>query len=434
MNMKLRLIVMNFLQYGIWGSYLICLGQLLGNIGIGQYTSWFYAVQGIVSIFMPAIIGAIADRKIAAQKLLGICHLLAAGFMLCAGIMAMHAMQTGTSVEFAPFFALYTLSVAFYMPTIALSNTVAYDLLEQKGLDTIKDFPPIRVFGTVGFICAELFVNFATIGGLNFQASYWQLYTCAALGLALGLYAFSLPQCRIGKAGEHFSLRDMFGIDAFALFKQKKMAIFFIFSMLLGVSLQITNAFATPFISSFKGTFPESWVANNSTALVSISQMAEAVCILLIPFFLKRFGIKNVMLIAMGAWVLRFGCFGLGNPNEGAWLFVVSCLVYGVAFDFFNVSGSLFVNQETKPEIRGAAQGLFMLMTNGIGATVGTLAAGEIINKHCTWQNGLLIGNEPASWETCWFIFAAYALVVAVMFAILFKYKHDPNAVKEVRH
>lgn len=439
MNIKIRLTFMNFLQFAVWGSYLTCLGNYLGPAGLGDRIAWFYSIQGVVSIFMPAILGVIADKYIPAQKLLGLSHALAGAFMLAAWY---YGYSHPEGLAFAPFFTLYTLSVAFYMPTIALSNTVAFSILSRNGYDTIRDFPPIRVWGTVGFIAAMWFVNFAYVtpeGWLGFSAdapsrfqyTYMQLFVCAVLGFALAIYAFTLPACPVAdrNTGKK-SLSEVFGLKAFALFKQRKMALFFIFSMLLGVSLQITNGYATPFITSFKGTaeFAGTVGANNATALTSLSQISEALCILLIPFFLKRFGIKKVMLIAMFAWVLRFGLFGLGNPGSGLWMFIGSMVVYGVAFDFFNVSGALFVERETDRSIQGAAQGLFMLMTNGIGATVGTLAAGAIVNRFCTWT---AVGEETyllGDWSATWLIFAAYALVVGVVFALVFKYKHTPEA------
>ena len=305
------------------------------------------------------------------------------------------------------------------MPTIALSNSVAYSGLEKFGMDTVKDFPPIRVFGTVGFICSMLFVNFMSIDGVQFQLSYNQFFTSGIIGLVLAAYAFTLPACPVAKGGESKSVAEAFGLKAFALFKKKDMAIFFIFSMLLGVSLQITNGFANPFITHFKEIpeYANAWGAQNANALISLSQLSETLCILLIPFAMKFFGIKKVMLIAMFAWVFRFGLFGIGNPGSGVWMFVLSCLVYGVAFDFFNISGSLYVNMKTDEKIRSSAQGLFMLMTNGIGATIGTLGAQEIVNKF------VYNAAEP-SWSTAWYIFAAYALVVGVLFMILFK---DPK-------
>ena len=415
-GISIRLIIMNFLQYAIWGAYLTSMGSYLVNIGLGAKIGIFYAMQGIVSIFMPAIIGIIADKYIQAQKVLGLCHGIAGLAMIAAGY---YGLVAGDSVNFATLFSLYSISVAFYMPTIALSNSVAYSGLEKFGMDTVKDFPPIRVFGTVGFICSMLFVNFMSIDGVQFQLSYNQFFTSGVIGLVLAAYAFTLPACPVAKGGESKSVAEAFGLKAFALFKKKDMAIFFIFSMLLGVSLQITNGFANPFITHFKEIpeYANAWGAQNANALISLSQLSETLCILLIPFAMKFFGIKKVMLIAMFAWVFRFGLFGAGNPGSGVWMFVLSCLVYGVAFDFFNISGSLYVNMKTDEKIRSSAQGLFMLMTNGIGATIGTLGAQEIVNKFV--YNAV----EP-SWSTAWYIFAAYALVVGVLFMILFK---DPK-------
>lgn len=415
-GISIRLIIMNFLQYAIWGAYLTSMGSYLVNIGLGAKIGIFYAMQGIVSIFMPAIIGIIADKYIQAQKVLGLCHGIAGLAMIAAGY---YGLVAGDSVYFATLFSLYSISVAFYMPTIALSNSVAYSGLEKFGMDTVKDFPPIRVFGTVGFICSMLFVNFMSIDGVQFQLSYNQFFTSGVIGLVLAAYAFTLPACPVAKGGESKSVAEAFGLKAFALFKKKDMAIFFIFSMLLGVSLQITNGFANPFITHFKEIpeYANAWGAQNANALISLSQLSETLCILLIPFAMKFFGIKKVMLIAMFAWVFRFGLFGAGNPGSGVWMFVLSCLVYGVAFDFFNISGSLYVNMKTDEKIRSSAQGLFMLMTNGIGATIGTLGAQEIVNKF------VYNAAEP-SWSTAWYIFAAYALVVGVLFMILFK---DPK-------
>lgn len=422
MSIKYRLIIMNFLQFAVWGAYLTSMSRYLGPAGMGSHIGIFYSVQGIVSIFMPALLGIVADRWVPAQKLLGISHLLSASFMLAAG---WYGMSAGPDVAFAPFFTLYTLSVAFYMPTLALSNSVAYSVLERGGMDTVKAFPPIRIFGTIGFICTMWLVDI-----LGFQTSSMQFIVSAIIGLALGAYAFTLPNCPISTDTTDKTLFEALGLDAFKLFKERKMAIFFIFSMLLGVSLQITNGFANPFIAGFEAQpkFADTFGVQHSNILISLSQVSETLCILLIPFFLKRFGIKTVMLIAMFAWVLRFAFFGVGNPGSGVWLLVLSMLVYGVAFDFFNVSGSLFVDKETPHTIRSSAQGMFMLMTNGIGATIGTLGAQWVVNQYCQWTDvnvggttkSLLVGD----WQSVWFIFAGYALVVTVLFAILFKYKH----------
>ena len=427
-SLKGRLIVMNFLEFAVWGAYLTSMGNYLGRAGMGAYISWFYAIQGIVSIFMPTLMGIVADRYVQPQRLLGICHFLAGSFMIALCVMGMQSAQPNAEL----FITLYTLSVAFYMPTLALSNTTAFTLLKTHGMDTVKDFPPIRVFGTVGFIATMWFVNCATTTsgfGLTllddaqkFQYTHMQFLVSGVLGILLFIYCFTLPQCKL-ESGKSQSLYEAFGLDAFKLFKTKRMALFFIFSCLLGMSLQVTNGYATPFITSFKANMPDSFAANNATLLVSISQVAEAICILFIPFFLKRYGIKVVMLIAMMAWVLRFGFFGLGNPAfPGVTFFILSCIVYGVAFDFFNVSGGLFVDQKCDVKVRASAQGLFMLMTNGLGASIGTILAGMVINHYCHWtDDGYLMGD----WKTCWFIFAGYALVVAVAFAVLFRPKKE---------
>jgi len=425
MNMKLRLIIMNFLQFAVWGAYLTSMGRYLGNIGLGSNIGWFYSMQGIVSLFMPALIGIIADRWIPAQKMLGICHFTAAIFMFAAGY---YGLVHGADTSFAFIFTLYSISVAFYMPTLALSNSVAYSALEQAGLDTVRDFPPIRVFGTIGFICTMWFVDL-----MGFQANEKQFFVSACLSIVLGAYAFFLPKCALDRSKKSKSFVDMMGLRAFTLFTNKKMAIFFIFSMLLGVSLQITNGFANPFISSFATNpiFANTFGVNHANILISLSQISETLCILLIPFFLRRFGIKKVMLIAMLAWVFRFGLFGTGNPGTGVWMFILSMIVYGVAFDFFNISGSLFVNNETDSNIRSSAQGLFMLMTNGIGATIGTLSAQAVVNAftHSQELNGQIytVGN----WQSVWFIFAGYALIVAILFALIFKYKYTPASDKK---
>ena len=436
MNLKVRLSVMNFLEFAVWGAYLTSMGNYLGKAGMGAEISWFYAIQGIVSIFMPTLMGIVADKWIQPQRLLGLCHLAAgAGMVALCLIGASQAMPDKTT-----FITIYTLSVAFYMPTLALSNTVAFKILQDRGCDTVKDFPPIRVLGTVGFIATMWFVNCATVGDSGFtltladnankfQYTHMQFLVSGLLGILLFIYSFfMLPQCKIvekGNRGDKKSFIELFGLDAFKLFKTKKMAMFFIFSGLLGMSLQVTNGYATPFITHFKADalLADTFAANNATLLISISQIAEAFCILLIPFFLKRYGIKNVMLIAMFAWVLRFGFFGLGDPSfPGVILFILSCLVYGVAFDFFNVSGGLFVNAECSEDIKASAQGLFMLMTNGLGATIGTLLAGEVVNHYCHWtDDGFLVGD----WQSCWFIFAGFAMAVGISFALMFKHKKE---------
>ena len=455
MKTKIQLIIFNFLEFAVWGAYLTAMGRYLANVGLASHIGWFYSIQGIVSLLMPTLMGIVADRWIEAQKLQSLCHLLAGTFMIAAG---WYAIGAGDAVQFSTLFTLYTVSVAFFMPTIALTNSVAFNALIKNNMDTVKDFPPIRVFGTVGFIASMWCVSL-----LHWEATPNQFLLSGGLSLVMAVYALTLPKCELKVSAEKESLVDALGLKAFALFKQKKMALFFIFSMLLGFSLQITNGYANPFLGSFEyfKDWSNAFGVQYSNILISISQICEALCILAIPFFLKRFGIKNVMLMAMFAWVLRFGFFGAGNPGTGVWLFVLSCVVYGFAFDFFNISGALYVDQETDTSMRSSAQGLFMMMTNGFGATIGTLSAQAVFNKvvpqfdfnalgivrdaanKIAWEQIIDVQKlqsihdaalqQWVGWQTFWYIFAAYALVVAILFWLFFP-KTPVNKDIEVKH
>ena len=394
------------------------MGTYLFGVGLGSNIGWFYSVQGIVSIFMPALMGILADRWMEGQRVLSLCHTLAGAFMIAASL---YGFQAGSNPNFGTLFSLYTLSVAFFMPTIALSYSVAYSALEKAGLDTVKAFPPIRVWGTVGFIVTMWIVDLC---GLQSTPGQWMVSGC--LSLVMAAYSLTMPRMPINKdESQQKTLFEAFGLNAFRLFLDPRMAVFLLFAMLLGFCLQISNGFANPFITSFGeiAEYQSTFGVQHANILISLSQVSETLCILLIPFFLSRFGIKKVVLIALLGWVLRFGFFGMGNPGSGVWLFLLSMIVYGVAFDFFNISGSLFVNQATDTSIRSSAQGLFMMMTNGLGAFVGTLVAQAIINHYviAVKETGASGAEVIAGWQTCWYIFAAYALVVAILFALFFK-------------
>lgn len=412
--MRLRLTIMNFLEFAVWGAYLTSMGAYLAEAGFGSIIGWFYSIQGVVSLFMPGIMGIVADRWIQAQKLLSLCHLMAGVFM---GATGFYGMTSGC--EIGVLFTLYALSVAFFMPTIALSYSVAFNALSTNGYDTVKAFPPIRIWGTIGFICTMVAVDL-----LGFQTTSKQFLVSATLSLVLAMYSLTLPASPVNEQTDKSSslIVRIFGLDSFKLFKKKKMALFFIFSMFIGVCLQITNGYANPFITSFKDVaeYADTFGAQHANILISLSQISETCCILLIPFFLKKFGIKKVMMIAIFAWVLRFGLFGLGDTGSGLWMFVLSCIVYGVAFDFFNISGALFVDKNTDADTRSSAQGLFMMMTNGFGATVGTLSAQAVVNAF-VYDEG--VSDALAGWRTSWFIFAGYALVLLVLFAVIFRPK-----------
>lgn len=418
MGIKNRLTLMNFFQFFVWGSWLITIGNYWF-----QNKEWsssefgiIFSTMGIASLFMPAIAGIIADRFLNAEKLYGILHILS-------GLALFYLPQVNNPFAF---FWVILIAMVFYMPTIAIANSIAYTALINSKQDVIKSFPPIRVFGTIGFIVAMWVVNLT-----GNKSSENQFYIASAISFLLGLYAFSLPKCPpLGLNAGNKTFAQRLGLDAFKLFKNKKMALFFIFSMFLGAALQLTNAYGDVFLDDFKH-FPEyadSFVIRYSTIIMSISQMSETLFILAIPFFLKRFGIKQVMLISMIAWVLRFGLFAFGNPTDGLWMIILSCIVYGMAFDFFNISGSLFVETSTDQSIRSSAQGLFMMMTNGVGAILGSSASGFVIKNYFTLENNM------KDWHSIWNVFAIYALIVTVLFAIFFKHKHNPTVQESFKH
>ena len=412
-KLKFRLITLVFLEYAVWGAYLISIGRYLAQAGLGSQIKWFFAANGIVSLFMPALVGIIADRYVQAQRLLAICHALAGAFMLSAGLYCLGAEQ----VFFKSLYPLYALSIVFFMPTVALTNSVSYSIITRAGGDPVKDYPPIRLFGTVGFICSMLAVNFIKIGGVQMQDSYTQLILSGVLSLILCIYSLTLPECPTGGKRAERSVADAFGIKAFSLFGQRHMAVFFIFCILMGSALQITNGYANTFLSSFSANpaLADTFAVRNSNALLSLSQISETLCFLLVPFCMKRFGIKKVLLMSMTAWILRFGLFGVGSPDmPGVLLFILSCILYGIAFDFFNIAGSLYVEQNVDKSIRASAQGLFMMMSNGVGATIGMIGAGAVMDRY-------VFKSSAPDWSSAWLVFAGYMVVVALLFAVFFK-------------
>lgn len=417
MGIKNRLTVMSFLQFFVWGAWLITIANywFATKQWSGSEFGAIFSTMGISSIFMPALIGIIADRWVNAEKLYGVVHLLS-------GIFIFGLTLTGNPESF---FLVMLFAMFFYMPTIALSNSIAYNALKSNGYDVVKSFPPIRVWGTIGFIVAMWVVNLS-----GSKATEMQFYISAAASVVLFLFSFTLPKCppQPSKMSSK-SWVETFGLNAFKLFANYKMALFFIFSMFLGAALQLTNAYGDTFLDDFRHIekYADSFVVKYSTIIMSISQISETLFILAIPFFLKRFGIKNVMLISMLAWVLRFGLFAYGDPQANLWMIILSCIVYGMAFDFFNISGSLFVETTTDASIRSSAQGLFMMMTNGFGAIFGSLTSGYLIDKYFT-HDGV------KDWHHIWLTFAIYSLVIAILFALFFKHKHNPEEQLSAAH
>lgn len=368
-----------------------------------------FSTLGIASLVMPALVGILADRWMNAEKVYAMLH-------LCYGLVFLYLPQVNDPETF---FYVVLAGMIFYMPTISLSNAIAYHILKDNRYDVVKDFPPIRVWGTVGFIVAMWITNLS-----GNKASANQFYIAGTMAIALGFYALTLPACPPqGKGTAQKGWVDALGLKAFLLFKNYKMALFFLFSMFLGAALQLTNMYGDTYLSDFENIpqYADSFVVKYSTLIMSISQISETLFILAIPFFMKRFGIKTVMLFSMIAWILRFGLFGFGDPEGGLWMIILSCVVYGLAFDFFNVSGSLFVETTTDPSIRSSAQGLFMMMTNGFGAVMGSLVSGFVIQNYFTRADG------SKEWPEIWISFALYALGIAIAFVVLFKHRHTPQ-------
>ncbi|HET9823719.1 MAG TPA: nucleoside permease [Chitinophagaceae bacterium] len=408
MNIKLRLTILSFLQFFVWGAWLITIGTYCLNAKGWTFPQFgaIFSTLAIASLFMPALTGIIADKWLNAERLYGVLHILY-------GIILFYVPRVND-----PDTLYYVILAAMicYMPTISLSNSIAYTILKRDGFDVVKVFPPIRVWGTVGFIAAMWTTNLS-----GSKANGNQFIIGAVTAVALGIYAFTLPKCPPPKSiSKDAGIIEQLGLKAFKLFANYKMALFFIFSMMLGAALQLTNMYGDSFLSGFgeNPVYKSSFVVKYSTIILSISQMSETLFILTIPFFLKKFGIKKVMLMSMFAWVFRFGLFAYGDPTVlGTGLIILSCIVYGMAFDFFNISGSLFVETTTDSTIRASAQGLFMMMTNGVGAFLGSKISGYVIGRY-------FVSNEVRDWHGIWLAFSFYALAVAVLFAILFRHKH----------
>jgi NHS family xanthosine MFS transporter len=414
MNIKFRLTLVSFLQFFVWGAWLITIGTYCIETRHWTFPQFgaIFSTLALSSLFMPALTGIIADRWMNAEKLYGILHILY-------GAVLFYLPQVSDPDMF--YYVVFA-AMIFYMPTISLSNSISYTILKRDGFDVIKVFPPIRVFGTIGFIVAMWTTNLS-----GSKANSNQFIIAAVAAILLGLYSFTLPKCPPPKSiSKDAGVIEQLGLKAFTLFGKYKMALFFAFSMLLGAALQLTNMYGDAFLSHFANNpeYANSLVVKYSTVILSVSQISETLFILTIPFFLHKFGIKNVMLMSMVAWVIRFGLFAYGDPSVmGTGLIVLSCIVYGMAFDFFNISGSLFVETTTDTAIRSSAQGLFMMMTNGVGAWLGSIVSGWAIGKYFVYADG------TTNWHGAWLSFAGYAAVVALLFAVMFRHKHNPGEI-----
>lgn len=431
--MKARLSVLYFLQFSVWGCYLTSFGQFLGASGLGSHIAWFYAAIGLVSILTPALMGHISDRYVAPPRLLSVCHLIAATAMFSAWIYC----HSNPMPAMGVFYPLYLLFLCFYMPTMALANATSFAALTQESIRPVDAFPSIRIWGTVGFVAAmwmvnSLYFNDGHIGftlsdsnpysSLRFQYNGYQLLCASILGAITSLYCLSLPTVKARRHGGN-SLLSINTLRGFL--SNNALRKFLLFAALTGVCLQISNGFATSYITHFQA-FPEyvsAFASGNATFLFSLSQISEAVCILLVGITMKKFGFRFVFAAGILAWCLRFLFLGLGNPSAGLWLLIASMVVYGIAFNFVTIAGSLYVESISPENHKGLGQGVMMLFSNGIGATLGTLAAGKIVNHWCQWQmspaaDGSQMRLFMGEWIYPWIIFATYAFFVFLLWII----------------
>ncbi|MDE6272173.1 MAG: MFS transporter [Muribaculaceae bacterium] len=446
--MKIRLAILYFLQFGVWGCYLTSIGQFLGSAGLGAYISWFYAAIGIVSILTPPLFGRLADKSISPHRLLSFSHLIAAILMTGLWVYTISYPQPGFTITYL----LYAGFLAFYMPTMALANTVTFRLLENTGHDTITSFPSIRIWGTVGFIAAMWLVNSAywddgslhfTLSDssdhahLRFQYNAMQLLCSGLVGFIAGFYSLTLPRLSGSQriiASTRKTQSNLF-LNATSLFSIREIRLFLIFVILSGVCLQISNGFVTPYITQFMASpeYAGSLAAGNATMLFSISQISEALCIFLVGICMKRTGIRWVYAIGLLAWCLRFMFLGLGNPDKGVSLLIGSMIIYGIAFNFITIAGHLHIQQIAPTKMKGFAQGIMMLMSNGIGATSGILIAGSIVNHWCHWEI-VSVGDSSlrlftGEWIIPWSIFAGYAFLIAIAWITIYRTKGQSSSI-----
>lgn len=429
--MTRRLSSLYFLQFGIWGCYLVSMGQFLGGAGLGDMIPWFYAMAGFAALVMPLLAGYIADRHTGPVRLLAVCHALSATAM--AGLFAYalgHPRPDGAAT-----LALFGAATAFYTPTMPLCNATALAALRRSGADTTKLFPRTRLWGTVGFVAMMWMVNTVWIvpgegigicfGGDSthamdrMQYTCWQLGAAAILGFVTAAYALLMPHQRPAATYDSpISLRTMLKI-----LRKGNLGMFFLFAMLIGVAQQINNGYATPYITHYRALegFVGTFGADNATLLMSLSQISEVLWMLCVGAVMARAGVKVTMLMAMTAWSLNFLCFALGDPGSGLWVLAGGMIVYGVAFDFNTVAASLFVEREVPEGSKATAQCLLVMMGRGVGASAGMFAAGAVVNCFCRWTvapgGRYLMGD----WLPVWLIFAAYCAVVAVAFAVFFR-------------
>jgi nucleoside transporter len=395
---------MMFLQFFVWGAWYTSIAVYMTAEGMGDLTHWPFTVNPIAAIAAPFFLGLVADRYFSTEKVLGVLHLLG-------GLVLLTVPQfSGAPVVFVLLLLLYNLC---YMPTLGLANSIAFhNIVDQE-----KHFPLIRVFGTIGWIVAGLVVSLVlrrfVTGAMLPEQTPMPLYMAAVMSVVLGLYSFSLPHTPPPAAGEKVSLRSIVGLDAL---KALGSTPFYVF---LGASLLISIPLAAYY--NFTQLFLEATGFQNIASTQTLGQMSEVIFMLLMPLFFVRLGVKWMLVAGMGAWVLRYALFALAAPGEIFWMIILGILLHGICYDFFFVTGQIYVDKKSTPAIRGQAQGMLVLVTYGLGMLIGAQAAGNLFNAFLGDATALTLGQ----WRQFWFIPAAFAAVIMVGFALLFNDRVD---------
>jgi nucleoside transporter len=397
--MSARLSTMMFLQFFIWGAWYTTVAVFMANNGMEALTHWPFTVNPIAAIVAPFFLGLVADRFFATEKVLGALHLIGGAIML---------FVPGTAASPTLFISLLLLYNLCYMPTLALSNSLAFHHIR----DQEKQFPLIRVFGTVGWIVAGLFISFVlgrfVAGGVPEQTAA-PLYTTAVASILLGLYAFTLPHTPPRAAGQRISVRSIAGLDALGHLGSRSFYVFVAASLLLSIPLAAYYNFTQIFLGDAGVT--------RIAATQTLGQMSEVVFMLLMPLFFARLGVKWMLAVGMAAWVVRYVLFALAAPDAVFWMIVTGILLHGICYDFFFVTGQIYVDKKSSPAIRGQAQGFLVLITYGVGMLIGAQVAGNVYASVLGDATSLTLEQ----WRGFWYIPAAFAAAVLVFFVVMFR-------------
>jgi len=408
MTISARLSIMMFLQFFIWGAWYVTVGNYMTAMGMADLTHWPYTVNPVAAIVSPFFLGLIADRYFATEKVLGVLHILGGIIMFAT------PMTTGNSTVFIVMLLAYNLC---YMPTLGLTNTLAFhNITDQE-----KQFPLIRVFGTIGWIVAGLFISFGLVylapEGVKPDVTALPLYTTAVASILLGMYSFSLPHTPPQGAGQPVSIRTILGVDAFHTLKSKPFFVFLASSFLLSIPLAAYYNFAPIFVNASG--------VENVAATMSLGQASEVLFMLLMPLFFRRLGVKWMLIVGMAAWVVRYGLFAWAAPDGIFWMIALGILLHGICYDFFFVTGQIYVDKKSTPAIRGQAQGMLVLVTYGLGMFIGAQVAGNIFNSYLDGATAL----GPEAWASFWWIPAGIAAAIMLFFALFFNDKVDTSEV-----